>query len=59
MFAGEWDIRANLSQNLLELGHILVQRVLLGSGEGGQSRDKGSCGEAHDDAGGDVEEEII
>lgn len=45
--AGKRQLRADLSQNLLELGHILIQRILLGGGEGGQSRDKSGCREAH------------
>lgn len=49
MFAGGWDVRANLSHDLLELSNVLIQRILLGGREGGQSRNESCCGEAHGD----------
>lgn len=47
MDAGVGNVGAELVQDILELGLVLLQEVLLGSGEGGQSRDEGGSGEAH------------
>jgi hypothetical protein len=41
MDAGTGDVRAELVQDILELGLVLLEEVLLGSGEDGQGRDEG------------------
>lgn len=49
MVAWVGNVAANLAEEVLELGLVLVDGRVLGSGEGGQSREDSGRGEAHDE----------